>query len=225
MRTLLAFALALLSTIAVSQPHSAKMVERGKAYYPTITWAHDTAWPDSPMRSFTAAQIEKESLWNPDAELCVPKPTCSRERGLGLAQFTITPRFNAFTEVAELHPLLRGWRPEEYKDPKKQILAAVVKDRMHFRQCRPLMMGVEHQMACVASSYNGGHGGFLADRKLCSNTAGCNPQLWFGHVAETSTKAKAPLPGYGQSFFMINRGYSQALVHDYRSKYVEYLGN
>lgn len=124
-----------------------------------------------------------------------------------------------------MHPLLRGWRPEEYKNPEKQILAAVVKDRGHYKQCTPLMSGIDEVMACVASSYNGGYGGFSADRRLCSNTKGCDPKKWFGNVANTSLKAKTALSGYGQSFFSVNRGYAAALVVDYRKKYIPLLGS
>lgn len=211
-------------SLALSQ-FDQRMLREATPHFATITWAHEVAWPDAPMRSFVAAQAEKESRWNPKAELCVPKPSCSRERGIGLGQFTITQRFNAFQEVSRLHPLLHGWQPKDYADPKKQILAMVVKNKLHHRQCTPLLKGMDEVMACVASSYNGGHGGFLADRRLCGNTKGCNPSLWFGHVEQTSLKAKVPLTGYGQSFFQINRAYARGLVKEYRHKYVPYLGS
>lgn len=226
MRTIWAICLLLLCTVAMAvTPHEQRMIDKGKPLFPLVNWAFETAWPDAPMRSFVAAQAEKESLWNPQAVLCVPKPSCSREKGMGLGQFTITKKFNAFREVSLMHPLLRDWSPEEYTDPRKQALAMVVKNRSHYLQCTKLMRGVTHVMACVASSYNGGYGGFVADRRLCGNTIGCDPELWFGHVAETSLKAKKPLEGYGQSFYQINRGYAKVLVFDYRLKYVPYLGN
>lgn len=226
MRNILVYLTCLLPALSWAlTPFEERMIQAGTPYFGLITWAHDTAWPTSPMRSFTAAQIQKESLWNPHAELCVPKPTCDRERGIGLGQFTITRRFNAFQEVSLLHPMLKGWAPHEYKDPRKQVLAVVVKDYAHYNQCRQLMLGTNEIMACVASSYNGGYGGFMADRRLCSNTAGCDPYKWFGNVSAVSIKAKAALPGYKNSFFDINRSYAQALVVDYRLKYVPHLGN
>lgn len=202
-----------------------RMLYAATPYLPLLSSAYEDAWPDSPMRSAAAAQAEKESRWNPRAELCVPKPTCSRERGIGLGQFTITPRFNVFVELSSRHPKLRGWKPEEYMDPAKQLLALVVKDRGHHRQCSPLFKAVDEVMACVASAYNGGFGGVLADRRLCSNTKGCDPTRWFAHVAEYSTKAKAPMAGYGQSFYQINRSYAHGVVKEWRHKYVPALGS
>lgn len=202
-----------------------RMLAAGTPYFPLVIWAHEVGWPDAPMRSFVAAQAEKESRWNPKAELCVPRPSCQRERGIGLGQFTITQKFNAFHEVSRLHPELKGWRPEEYTDPRKQLLAMVVKNKLHYRQCSAIMRGLHEVMACVASSYNGGHGGVLQDRRLCSNTLGCDPFKWFGHVESTSLKAKTPLTGYGQSFFQINRSYARGLVLEFRAKYVPHLGS
>lgn len=202
-----------------------RMLAAGEPYYPRLQDAFDVAWPDAPMRSAVAAQIEKESRWNPNAELCVPKPGCTRERGLGLGQFTITPRFNVFTEVSRMHARLAPWPPEKYKDPSMQLLGVVVKARGHYKQCAPLMTMKVDAMACAASSYNGGFGGFLADRRICGNTKGCDPTKWFGHVAEYSTKAKQPLPGYGQSFYQINRGYAQGVIFDWRPKYILVLGS
>lgn len=202
-----------------------QMVERGKPYYSLLNYAVDLVWPDHPSRfhSVAGAQVEKESLWNPRAELCVPKPSCSRERGIGFGQMTITPRFNVFQEVGILHPELRDWPPDDYFNPRKQLIAVAAKDRLHYRQCSPLMLNEHEAMACMLSSYNGGFGGFSADRRLCSNTRGCNPQLWFGHVENTSLKAKTPLTGYGQSFFQINRGYVREVLIVRPVKYELYL--
>lgn len=227
-RLLFALLLLLVSLPAAAQVLSdfdRRMIRAGSPHFTTITWAFDTAWPDAPMRSIVAAQIEKESRWNPNAELCVPRPTCSREHGIGLGQFTITARFNAFTEAAQAHPLLRGWKPAEYKDPKKQILAIVVKDKGHHRQCSPAFVGVTEIAACIASSYNGGFGGVMADRRVCQNTRGCDASRWFGHVENTSLKAKVPLQGYGQSFYQINRGYARGVVFQWSPKYVPHLGS
>lgn len=206
-------------------PFERSMIRAGYPYFSTISWAFDTAWPQAQVRSILAAQIEKESRWKPNAELCVPRPSCSREHGIGLGQFTITPAFNVFVEVSAMHPLLKGWKPSEYRDPKKQILAMVVKNRMHYLQCEKIMAGREEVAACMASSYNGGHGGVLADRRLCQNTKGCDGSRWFGHVETTSLKAKTPLQGYGQSFFQINRQYATGVVRTWSPKYTPYVGN
>lgn len=222
MRFLITLLLAALPAHALT-PLEQKMVDRGKPYYALLDEATDLAWPDMPRRSILAAQVEKESLWNPKAELCVPKPSCSRERGIGFGQMTITPRFNVFNEVSVLHPELKGWAPHDYFNPRKQLIAVAAKDRLHFRQCLPLMAGPEESMSCMLSSYNGGFGGFSADRKLCSNTIGCNPRVWFGHVEQTSLKAKVPLSGYGESFYQINRRYVREVQIIKAPKYQIYL--
>lgn len=221
----LLFILALLlpGLLQAQQAHDLKMIARATPYFGTLNEAVDVVWPDAPRRSFFGAQVERESLWNPQAQLCVPKPTCSRERGIGLGQMTITPRFNVFTEVQQLHPLLRDWQPKDYFDPRLQLIAIVAKDRQHYRQCTPLMANPDEILACAMSAYNGGFGGFSADRRLCSNTKGCEPTKWFGHVEHTSLKAKTALQGYGKSFFQINRGYVCEVVVRQAKKYSPYL--
>ena len=204
-------------------PAEQKMLDRATPYFGMLRTAVDTAWPDPPTVSMFASQVEKESLWNPRAELCVPKPSCSRERGIGFGQMTITPRFNVFREVGLLHPALRNWTPDKYYDPQLQLIAVVAKDLSHFKQFLPLMENEVESVACMLSSYNGGFGGFSTDRKLCSNTKGCDPRLWYGHVEHVSMKAKVAQAGYGQSFFQINRGYVRGVWFDRRVKYVTAL--
>lgn len=225
-RTFLTGLIALFSFAVMAAPSAfdQQMLRAGTPFFGTLNAAYDDAWPDAPMRSAIAAQVEKESRWNPNAELCVPKPGCTREHGIGLGQFTITAKFNVFNEVSALHPKLKGWAPADYKNPEKQLLAMVVKMKGHYRQCVTNFQGKTEIVACAASSYNGGFGGVLADRRLCANTKGCNPYVWFGHVAEYSTKAKQPLPGYGSSFYLINRMYSYGVTCEWRLKYVGRLG-
>jgi hypothetical protein len=202
-----------------------KMLQRADPYVRVLPRIFEEVWPDAPMRSVIPAQIEKESRWDPNAVLCVPKPGCGREKGHGFGQLTITPRFNVFEEVKPLHPLLRGWHPKDYFDPVRQMVAVVAKDRLHYRQCSKVFKGERDRMACVASSYNGGWGGVLSDVRLCSNTQGCIPTVWFEHVEKYSLKNKTPLHGYGQSFFEVNRRYARLTVIETNPKYIPYLGS
>lgn len=220
--------LAILLLFAASAPkaltaHEAKMIERATPFFGMLTEATDLVWIDTPSRTVFAGQVEKESLWNPKAELCVPKPGCGRERGLGFGQMTITPRFNVFQEVALLHPALRGWAPADYFDPRLQLIAVVAKDKLHFKQCGPLFTGYPEVMACMLSSYNGGFGGVQADRRLCGNTKGCDPFKWYSNVEDTSLKAKTAQAGYGQSFYQINRGYVKQVWFEKSPKYERHL--
>lgn len=199
-------------------PAEQRMLAKAKPYFGIVQNAIDEAWPDMPYPSFIAAQIEQESLWNPRAEL-----KTSREYGFGFGQFTITSRFNAFNEVKAMHPKLRNWAYEDRFNPDMQALAVVVKDRANFRLCHPLMATDYESLACTAASYNGGYGGFTSDRRLCSNTEGCNPRYWFGHVEKTSLKSREKWNGYGKSAFEINREYPVNVLKVRRTKYVPYF--
>lgn len=212
-----------------SKPQSAhddRMIARATPYFALLNSTIDDIWPEVPreFRTFFPAQIEQESLWNPKAELCVPKPTCSRERGVGFGQFTITPRMNVFEEVKRQHPRLRDWKWADRFDPEMQFIAIIVKDKGLHRVCRPLMSNDWGGFACVAASYNGGFGGFTIDRRLCANTIGCNPTIWTGHIEKTSTKAKVRVVGYGKSFFEINREYVDYVMRHRRPKYTPFMG-
>jgi membrane-bound lytic murein transglycosylase MltF len=196
-------------------PQEQKMLDRAKPYAGVVKEQLALVWPGMPLPSFIAAQIEQESLWNPRAEL-----KTSREYGFGFGQFTITARFNAFEEVKAMHPGLRDWKYEDRFDPNRQILAVIVKDYGLYRQCRPLMATDYERLACVGASYNGGFGGFTSDRRLCGNTQGCDPTLWFGHVERTSMKSRQKWQGYGRSAFEINREYPVNTLRVRRAKYV-----
>lgn len=218
-RTLISVVLALAPTLGMAQ-NDARMIERGRPYFATISDSLDRlGWHDMPYPSFIAAQIEKESLWNPKAEL-----KTSREYGFGFGQFTITSRFNAFEEVKAMHRDLRDWKYEDRFDPARQIFAISVRDRNHYRQCTPLMADDYNAFACIAASYNGGHGGFISDRRICANTKGCDPRVWFKNVENTSMKQRSKVAGYGNSFFDINRAYVLDLMERRRAKYIPYFG-
>jgi hypothetical protein len=179
-------------------------------------------WPAMPAPSFLAAQIEQETCPSLQHRMCFSERAelrTAREYGFGLGQLTITPRFNVFEEVKRMHRDLADWRFEDRFDRRRQLIALVVKDRAHFRSCSALMADPPAALACTAAQYNGGAGGFLADRRLCGNTSGCDPRQWFGHIEHTSTKAKTAVTGYGKSFFEINREYVRNVMQVRRPKY------
>lgn len=204
-------------------PADQRMIDRAMPYFGMINELTTEYWPDLSMRSYIPAQIEKESLWNPKAQLCVPKPSCSRELGIGFGQFTITPRMNVWLEVKNRYKVLNDWRWEDRFDPRYQITAMLLYNKDIYKRCRPLMSNEWGALACTASSYNGGFGGFSADRRLCSNTAGCEPTRWTGHIELTSTKSKVRVPGYGEPFYYINRGYVRRIMTESSPKYVPYV--
>jgi len=75
------------------------------------------------------------------------------------------------------------------------------------------------RLAMAFAAYNGGGGGLASDRRACAGTHGCDPGKWFGNVERTSLKAKAAVPGYGQSFFQINRDYVRNIMIARRVRY------
>jgi hypothetical protein len=200
-----------------------RMIAKASPYFGLMSELTDAYWPTMPMREYLPAQVEKESLWNPQAQLCVPKPSCSRERGIGFGQFTITPKMNVWQEVKSKYPPLHKWKWEDRFDPKYQLTAMLLYNKEIYGRCRPLMGNEWGALACTASSYNGGFGGFTADRRLCSNTRGCDPTKWSGHIELTSTKSKVRVEGYGEPFYYINRGYVKKVLTEFSPKYRPYV--
>lgn len=181
-------------------------------------------WPQHPLPSALPAQIEQETCvtlrsarcFSPRAEL-----KTSREYGFGLGQITVTPRFNNFEELKRRYPAqLGGWQWDRRYQVTEQLKALLLMDHSGYVACSSLFGTRFDALACSLSAYNGGLGGVRADRRLCSNTQGCDPLKWFGNVADTSTKSKTAASGYGKSFFQINREYVANVLVTRRDKYV-----
>lgn len=195
-------------------------------YLPALVAEQARHWPDAPLRSAIAAQIEQETCpslksakcWNPRTEL-----KTSREYGFGLGQLTVTPRFDNFAEARKLHGSLRDWKFEDRFDAERQLRVVVLMDRSAFNRL-PFVDDRRERLAMALSAYNGGLGGVLQDRRLCAQVVGCDPGRWFGHVEHYSLKARTKTAGYGQSFFDINRGYVRAVMLDRRKRYAGVFG-
>lgn len=193
----------------------AGMLHRALPYLPTLKAEIARAWPQHPAPATAAAQVEQESLWNPNAHLHT-----AREEGYGLAQFTVTPRFNAINETKALDPSLRGW-VNPYDVPM-QLRALVAKDLQCYRLAPPSRTPQDH-LAFTYAAYNGGNGGVMSDRRVCLATKGCDPRAWTGNVELTSLKAKTAVSGYGQSFFQINRAYVRNILVVRPVKYASFF--
>lgn len=185
-------------------------------------------WPGMPLPSALGAQVEQEtcislkhrSCWNPRAEL-----KTRREQGIGLGQLTRTwradgsQRFDALQEIVDAFPRqLAALSWDNRYNPTLQLRALVLKDWQGFR----LVLGAAglDRLAMSFAAYNGGPGGLASDRRACAATTGCNPARWFGNVERTSLKAKAAVPGYGKSFFEINREYVRNIMVVRRVRYL-----
>ena len=185
-------------------------------YLPTLKAEQTAHWPDVPVPSVLAGQVEQESCislkhprcWNPRAEL-----RTDRERGVGFGQITRTSRFDALAEMRAQFPKELGdwsWDSANLYDPARQLRALILMDLRNFRVITDTASPVE-RLAMALTAYNGGLGGLTSDRRLCAGTKGCDPSRWFGHVERTSLKSRVAATGYGKSFFAINREYAPAM--------------
>lgn len=199
-------------------------------YLPLLLTTQQQIWPDAPMPSFLAAQIEQESCislthskcWNPQSELSTP-----REYGFGFGQITRATRpdgsvrFDKFTELKASYASLAGWAWTDRFNPRMQMTALIEMDRGIFRR---LDAATERdKVAMTLAAYNGGEGGLAQDRWQCKLKPGCDPSRWFGHVELTSNKSRVKWQGYGKSAYEINREYPRNILDVRRAKYVPFM--
>lgn len=188
-------------------------------------------WPDHPMPSALGAQVEQETCyslkhpkcWSPRAQL-----KTSRERGVGLPQITMawradgSVRFDSLAELRSQFPqALAGWSwdsPSLY-DPALQLRALILMDWRNWRALVDVPDDAD-RLAFALAGYNGGMGGVRSDQRVCAGTPGCDPARWWGHVERTSLKAKTAVPGYGKSFFEVNREYPRNILFMRRPRYL-----
>lgn len=190
-------------------------------YLPMLATVIALLWPSMPDRALIAAQIEQETCpsltskkcWNPRTEL-----KTSREYGFGLGQLTVTEKFNNFEAARSWDKSLAGWKWEDRFNPEMQLRSLVAYDRNLYSQIR---FGASDQdkLAFMFSSYNGGMGGLIKDRRMCAAIKGCDPDRWFGHIEHHSFRAKTKVSGYRMSFFDINREYVRNIMFVRSPKY------
>lgn len=205
-----------------------------KTFAPVLVEEQRAVWPQMPEPWTLAGLVEQESCislkhskcWNPRAEL-----RTSREYGFGFGQVTVAyrangaVRFDKFKELKQAHESLRDWTWDNRYDPHYQLRAIVEMNLDLWRRIPPAATTQDH-LSFMLSSYNGGVGGLLQDRRLCSNTPSCDSGRWFKNVERTSLKSKAPQPEYGgKSWYDINRNYVRNVMLLRREKYRVYWGN
>lgn len=191
----------------------------------TLVKVIQTSWNDISIPSVIPGLIEQEtcySLTHPKCWSRFAKLETSREYGFGLGQLTVTSRFNAFEEVKKLDSRLKDWKWEDRFNAEKQMISIVVMLRRNYKIFKSAENELD-QYAFALASYNGGIGGIQSDQRICKNTKGCNPNLWFGNVELTSLKKKTAVNGYSQSFFQINRKYPVNILFNRRFKYKPYV--
>lgn len=208
---------AALVSMAASALAGDALPDRARQYIPILKEEQARLWPDMPLPTALAAQVEQETCpslkhrqcWNTRAELLT-----SRERGVGLGQITKTERFDALAGVrsANMRELADWtWANDSIYDPRLQLRALVLMDLAAWKYTQGAANPTE-RLKFALTAYNGGIGGVASDRKVCQATPGCDPSRWTGHVEHTSLKAKKPVSGYGLSFFDINRAYSRNIL-------------
>jgi hypothetical protein len=190
-------------------------------------------WPDLHDRSVLGGQIEQETCpsltsskcWSTKAEL-----RTSREYGFGLGQITIAydsegrERFNNFKEISKLDKkLYLEWKWENRYDAYYQLRALVAYDKSIYYKIKWDCASEQDRVAFMLSAYNGGLGGVMQDRKICSTKEDCDPSRWFGHVANHSWKSKTSVKGYSVSFYQINRDYVNNILNKRKFKYATLL--
>lgn len=161
-------------------------------YRQTIQNELDNLFPNIPNYNYVPALIEHESCislkhkrcWNPTSELLT-----KREQGLGLFQHTRafradgTTRFDAVGDMkARYKETLKEASWDTLKTrPDIQIRMGVLGLRDNFKSLYSIRdENVRLQMTDAA--HNTGLGNVNKKRRACGVAAGCNPQLWFGHV-------------------------------------------
>jgi hypothetical protein len=228
--TFLGVCLVLAALLLSVSPARAQGVPPGAVkYMPVLISETMTYWPGADIALF-ASQTEQESCislkhskcWTPFAEL-----KTSRERGVGFGQITKTAKMDALTELRGHFPQeLRGWDWDSARlyDPALQFRGLVLKNKQNYQRITGAATE-EDRIAMMLIAYNGGSGRVISDRKMCQATPGCDPSKWFGHAEKTTRLAKVALPGYGKSFYEINREYPKLVMVTRKPKYVTYLAS
>lgn len=191
----------------------------------TLIGVMQMRWADITIPTVIPGLIEQETCISLKHSKCwsrFAKLETSREYGFGLGQLTVTSRFNAWEEAKALDARLKNWAWEDRFNGEFQIIALVAMLKRNFNIFKMAETEID-RFAFALASYNGGIGGIQADQRICRNTKGCNPNLWFGHTEHTSLKKKTAVAGYGQSFFQINRKYPVNVLNIRRHKYKPHI--
>jgi hypothetical protein len=196
-------------TAALALPH---IPAPALQYFPRIKAESIDTLAGAIHPAILASQIHQETCaskskcWNPHAEL-----KTKLEHGIGLGQFTITKRFNKFKELQQMDPFLASWDwVRDPYNPRYQLRGLAVADRACFRFARDA--AGQEKTAMALACYNGGGGGVSGDRHACRAKPGCDPNRWWNNVETTSAKSRVAKPGYGKSFFDINREYVRNIL-------------
>lgn len=203
-----------------------------KIYAPTLSKEIKYSFSDFPFYPYFGGLIEQESCialtwhscWNPKTQLLT-----KREQGAGLGQLTRafnpngTVRFDSLEAIRErhykqLHDL--SWSNILIR-PDLQMRAIILMSKDNYRDLYMVPTPYD-RIAFTDSAYNGGLGGVYNDRRLCSLTKGCNPDIWFDNVSKTCTKSHIAIYG-NRSPCDINRTHVYNVLLIRMDKYKQYV--
>lgn len=154
------------------------LVKRAAPYLPVLQEKVDKYWPTLTIPYVLAGQVEQESQWNVHAQL-----KTSRELGRGLAQMTITPKFNIYKVAVTMKPL-RGWDwQKDPWNPANQLTFLVLMDKDNFTQVEKLFENDQERLAASYVAYNAGLGTVLQRRALAIRQ-GKEHKKWFGGLED-----------------------------------------
>lgn len=184
---------AILSNIPMAR---AEVPAEAQQYRRELTRIAQAEWGlDAPVATF-AAQVHQESSWRFNAKSPVGA------QGLG----QVMPSTAVW--LAELFPDTLG-NVEPY-NPTWSLMALVSFDRWLADRIKGRNACERHAM--VLSSYNGGLGWLIRDRKLAS-AQGADPLVWFGSIERFNA-------GRSAAAFRENRGYPRLILKTHEAKYI-----
>lgn len=232
MRLFLLALTSLFLSIASAQTLSVKTYIPPQAfqYFPVIVKESNLHTPDIYHPAFYGALIEHESClslkhkrcWNSTSELLN-----SREQGVGFFQLTRTwnpdgtVRFDTLSDlrkqyIGELRDL--SWLNVKQR-PDLQIRSGVLLTKNSIKVLSQVKDPLE-RLYMIDTAHNMGIGRIAKDRRACGLAAGCNPQIWRGHVEKYCTASRKPMPQYGgRSPCDIGRNHSKDVIEVRLPKY------
>ncbi len=184
---------AILSNVATAR---ADVPAEAQQYRRDLTRIAQAEWGlDAPVATF-AAQVHQESRWKFNAKSPVGA------QGLG----QVMPSTAVW--LAKLFPDTLG--NVEPFNPTWSLMALVSYDRWLADRLKGRNACERHAM--VLSSYNGGLGWLIRDRKLAS-AKGADPLVWFGSIERFNS-------GRSVAAFRENRGYPRLILKTFEAQYI-----
>lgn len=184
---------AVLSNVPMAR---ADVPSEAQQYRRDLTRIAQAEWGlDAPVATF-AAQVHQESRWRFSAKSPVGA------QGLG-----------------QIMPATADWLAQRFPDtlgniepfnPTWSLIALVSYDRWLADRIKGRDACERHAM--VLSSYNGGLGWLIRDRKLAS-AKGADPLVWFGSIERFNA-------GRSVAAFRENRGYPRLILKTFEAQYI-----